>query len=104
MKLTIIRADGCVYKDGYSYSNLDLHEMPLNIHALQFNDVTNAGWIEFVDDDFGMKEPNELIIELPEWAKLALVRWEEANQLELIELEKLKVKNGEVVNIGLQNA
>lgn len=82
MKLTIIRADGSVYKDGVSYSDLDLSFIPSNVHALQFNDVSIAGWIEFVENDFGEKEPNEKIIMLPNWATLSLSKWDEANAIE----------------------
>lgn len=78
MKLTVIRADGAVYKDGISYSNLDLSSVPNNVHALQFNDTVNAGWIEFVQDDFGNKAANEMITSLPAWANTAITKWNEA--------------------------
>lgn len=78
MKLTIVREDGAVYKDGYSFSDLDLSAIPTNVHALQFNGVVNKGWIEFADDDFGIKQQNELIESLPSWAVVALQKWEEA--------------------------
>lgn len=76
MKLTIVRGDGAVYKDGYSFSDLDLSEIPTNIHALQFNDVSNKGWIEFADEAFGPKPQNEFIESLPSWALTALQKWE----------------------------
>lgn len=82
MKLTIIRVDGAVYKDGISYSHLDLSSIPTNIHALQFNDDLNAGWIEFVQDDFGNKAPNESITSLPEWSTTAITKWNEAKSAE----------------------
>ena len=78
MKLTIIRTDGAVYKDGVSYSNLDLSSIPANVHALQFNDASNAGWIEFAQDDFGDKPANEKITALPVWATTAMGKWNEA--------------------------
>ena len=78
MKLTIIRADGAVYKDGVSYSGLDLSAVPANVHALQFNDASNAGWIEFTQDDFGNKAANEKITSLPTWATTAMTKWDEA--------------------------
>jgi hypothetical protein len=78
MKLTIIRADGAVYKDGVSYSGLDLSAAPTDVHALQFNDVSNAGWIEFVQDDFGNKANNQTITSLPDWAITAMAKWDEA--------------------------
>jgi len=78
MRLTIIRADGAVYKDGVSYSGLDLAAVPADVHALQFNDASNAGWIEFTQDDFGNKAPNEMITSLPAWATTAISKWDEA--------------------------
>lgn len=78
MKVTIIPIDGAVYKDGYSYSQLDLSFVPNDIHALQFNTTSNAGWIEFKEDDFGEKPSNEKIISMPEWANTCLVKWDEA--------------------------
>lgn len=82
MKLTIIRADGAVYKDGVSYSGLDLSAVPSDVHALQFNDASNAGWIEFAQDDFGDKPANEKITSLPAWATTAMAKWDEAKAAE----------------------
>jgi hypothetical protein len=82
MKLTIICADGAVYKDGVSYSSLDLTAVPSNVHALQFNDASSAGWIEFVQDDFGDKAANEKITLLPVWAITAMTKWDEAKAAE----------------------
>jgi hypothetical protein len=78
MKLTIIRADGAVYKDGVCYFGLDLTAAPTDVHALQFNDVSNAGWIEFIQDDFGNKAANQMITSLPTWATTAMTKWNEA--------------------------
>jgi len=72
MKLTIIRADGAVYKDGKSYSSLDLSSVPDHVHALQWDD--NNGWIEFKNN-----APNEIITALPDWALSAEAMWEVAN-------------------------
>ena len=82
MKLTIIRADGAVYKDGVSYSGLDLAAVPSGVHALQFNTASNAGWIEFVQDDFGAKAANEMITSLPAWATTAMTKWDDAKAAE----------------------
>jgi hypothetical protein len=82
MKLTIIREDGAVYKNGVSYFGLDLSSVPSNVHALQFNDTVNAGWIEFTQDDFGKKEANESITSLPSWAITAMTKWDEAKVIE----------------------
>lgn len=78
MKITIILSDGAVYKDGYSYSGLNLSSAPTDIHALQFNDAISKGWIEFKDDDFGTKPDNQPITELPLWAIACIDKWNEA--------------------------
>lgn len=77
MKLTIIREDNAVYKDGVSYSNLDLSAVPADVHALQFNDVSNDGWVEFTSPI-----PNEEITALPVWAITAMAKWDEAKTIE----------------------
>ena len=81
MKVTIIPADGAVYKDGFSYSSLSLANVPENVHALQWDGV--EGCIEFSPDDADNKAPNEVITELPEWAVSALAVWDVAAQEEL---------------------
>jgi hypothetical protein len=73
MKLTIIREDGAVYKDGISYNDLDLSSIPNDVHALQFNSTSNTGWIEFTNPI-----PNEEITVLPSWAITAMTKWDEA--------------------------
>ena len=75
MRLTIIPVDGAVYKDGVSYSGLDLSIVPSNVHALQWDSV--AGWIEFKDTI-----PNEDITELPAWVDTCLTKWDEAKAAE----------------------
>lgn len=77
MNLTIIPIDGAVYKDGYSYSGLDLSAVPSNVHALQWYET--EGEIEFI----GRPKPqNEIITELPSWATEALNKWNEAKATE----------------------
>lgn len=71
MKLTIIPVDRAVYEDGLCYSNLVWEGTPLNVHALQWQDI--AGWIEYID------QPNENITVLPEWADNAMAAWTVAN-------------------------
>ncbi len=83
MKVTIIPIDNAVYKNGYSYSGIDLTFIPANVHALQWKD--NAGWIEFVVDSNGTKPQNEPITELPDWANQALVKWQESEDARLVE-------------------
>lgn len=71
MKLTIIPADGAVYKDGICYSGLSF-TVPDNVHALQWRG--EYGWVEFSNGN-----PNETITELPMWADAAMAVWDEAN-------------------------
>jgi hypothetical protein len=73
MKLSIIREDNAVYVDGLSFSNLDLSFIPSNVHALQWKN--DLGWIEFVEDENFIKPQNETIRELPDWANIAVDRW-----------------------------
>jgi len=103
MKLTIIRADGAVYKDGVSYSRLDLSSVPSNVHALQFNTVFNAGWIEFVqENEFVSKPANETIISLPEWATAAMTKWDEAKAT--AEAAAAQPRQAQPQNTGMQTA
>lgn len=80
MKLTIIPSDGAVYKDGYSYSGLDLSSVPESVHALQWGN--GNGWIEFKNESEFRKPANEIIDSLPEWASAALAKWDEAKAAE----------------------
>lgn len=79
MRLTIIPADGAVYKDNYSYSGLDLSFAPTDVHALQWYDT--YGEVEFkrkfVDDQI-VHPQNQIITALPDWATQAVVKWDEA--------------------------
>lgn len=105
MKLTIIREDGAVYKDGVAYLNLDLSSVPNNVHALQFNDTVNAGWIEFAQDNFGKKEPNQTITALPLWATAALTKWVEQETARLAaEAAALKAAANQPQTTGTQTA
>lgn len=76
MKITVIPADGAVYKDSVSFSGLDLSCAPADVHALQW--FGEKGWIEFsVDEEFN-KPANQTITELPMWVATALTKWDEA--------------------------
>ena len=86
MKLTIIKADGAVYKDNVSYSSLSLPTIPSDVHALQWN--SNKGHIEFINN----VKTNEEIIELPLWANDALIEWETAYDAEQKAIEDAKEK------------
>lgn len=80
MKITIIPADGAVYKDGYSFSGLSFTKIPDEIHALQWDG--SSGWIEFVSDENGGKPQNENISELPAWVDECLSVWYSAKSAE----------------------
>jgi len=78
MKLTIITADNAVYKDGVSYSDLDLSScgIPDNVWALQWQDT--SGWVE----DKSALVQNQNITELPAWATACVAKWDEAKAAE----------------------
>lgn len=90
MQLTIIRADGAVYKDGVMAGGLDLSFVPQSVHALQWGEV--SGWVEFCEDAEFRKPANEAITTLPDWAMRAVVAWDAAQQ----------AVTAAVVNEGLQ--
>jgi hypothetical protein len=73
MKLTIIKDDNAVYKNGVSFEKLNLITIPSEVHALQWNET--FGHIEYVD----CIKPNENIDALPDWANDCLTAWENAN-------------------------
>lgn len=85
MKLTIIPSDNTAYKDGLAFHGLDTSAVPANVHALQFNDTTNKGHIEFVADENGELSTPEKITELPDWAVTVFAKWDEAKAAEQAE-------------------
>jgi hypothetical protein len=95
MKLVIIPIDGAVYVDGYSYSGLDLSFCPTHVHALQWH--MSKGWIEFKDNDEGVKPQNEIITELPSWANECKIKWDEAKVAE-------EAAQYQPVGVGVQEA
>lgn len=68
-KLTIIRGDSAVYIDGRALSGLDMSIVPTNVHALQWNAITNTGTIEIIG------QADEVITALPSWANTCVVNW-----------------------------
>jgi len=86
MKLTIIKDDGAVYKDGKSYAGLDLNQIPSDVHALQWNN--GSGHIEFVNNI----KVNENINEIPSWANDALSAWQIAYDVEQAEIARLQAE------------
>ena len=91
MKLTIIRTDGAVYKDGFAYIKLDLSscDIPSDVHALQWQNTT--GWIEFNTNDDGTKPQNQNITELPVWANTCVSKWDEAEVARLATEENARL-------------
>lgn len=79
MQLTIIPSDKIVYEDGISYAPLDMSGVPLDVHALQFDNVTNIGWIEFITDAEGNTPVNQEITSLPDWAITCEQEWATAD-------------------------
>ena len=101
MRLTIIPADGAVYKDNFSYSSLDLSFVPADVHALQWYDT--YGEVEFKRQfvDMQIVHPqNQVITELPEWANQALTKWDEA---EAARIAAEEAAQAQPVSDGLQN-
>jgi hypothetical protein len=86
MKLSIIKDDNAVYKNGLNYFNLDLSQIPSDVHALQWD--TDKGHIEFKN----CYKTNEEIIELPSWANDALVKWQIIYDAEQKAIEDAKAK------------
>lgn len=80
MKLTVIREDGAVYKDGISYAPLDMTGVPTDIHALQWKKT--FGWIEFAESPDGFKQTNAPIAELPQWALDCIGLWDATKEAE----------------------
>lgn len=77
MKVTIIVDDGAVYKDGISYSGLNLSFLPSGLRAVQWDGV--KGELEFVPPR------NEQIVNEPEWMAMALTKWQEADDARVAE-------------------
>jgi hypothetical protein len=92
MRLIIIPSDGAVYKDGYSFSGLDLANVPANVHALQWYET--EGEIEF---SVKPKLQNETITELPSWANPCVAKWEEAKAAEEAAKEQARIASLESV-------
>ena len=104
MKLTIIPSDGAVYKDGISFNGLDISSAPADVHALQFNTTSNAGWIEFVDNNNGTKPQNEPITSLPDWANICLTKWDEAKAVKETVIEGAKLAAEEFARLKAEEA
>lgn len=61
-KLTVIRGDNTVYVDDEAL-NVDCSDLPAYVHAVQWNEQTGEGHIEFVQDGAGRHLPNFKIVE-----------------------------------------
>lgn len=64
MRLTIIRDMGLVHVDGNGFDELDMSDVPADVHALQW--YGSNGEIEYNDG-----KPNSEIAKLPAWVNLA---------------------------------
>ena len=74
MKLSIIADDNHVYVDKKTFEvDLSACGMPSNVWALQFDDSTGNGHIEFLGET-----GNQNITSLPDWAVAAKSKWDEA--------------------------
>jgi hypothetical protein len=83
MRLTIVPADGAVYVDSASYSDLDLSFIPSDVHALQWYDT--YGELEFKRSFVNgqiVHPANEMLTELPAWANTAKTAWDAAKVAE----------------------
>ena len=78
-RVTIIPEDGSVYKDRLAYLELELSDcgIPSNVHAFQWLDEEQGGWIEFNDS-----RENEEVSSYPKWVENCLAKWEEAKKKE----------------------
>jgi hypothetical protein len=65
MKLTIVRSDGLVIKNGKAYGDLDMSSIDPSIHAVQWDDA--SGQIEFVVGSDGIKPVNKPITSIDEF-------------------------------------
>jgi hypothetical protein len=96
MKITIIKDDATVYKDGIVYGNLSLPTIPNDVHALQWDG--SVGHIEFTNN----VKVNETITELPSWANDALNAWQSAYDAEQAEIARLQAEL-EAKRLALEN-
>ena len=77
MQFTIIADDNQVYVEGHMLV-VDLTGLDPNIHAVQWNGVTNTGWIECKHDPHtGARQLNEKITD-PSPYQAFIDRWETA--------------------------
>ena len=78
-RVTIIPEDGSVYKDRLAYNELDLSNcgIPSDVHAFQWLDEEQGGWVEFTDS-----RGNEKVSSYPKWVENCLEKWEEAKKKE----------------------
>jgi hypothetical protein len=73
MRLTIIKADNTVVVDGIA-AEIDCSEIPIFVHAIQWDSDRGRGEIEFVKDADGIKHPNMLITDISHY-EVMVDRW-----------------------------
>lgn len=81
MRISVIKQDGLVGKDGLSFSNLDLSFLPSNIRAFQWYDT--YGEIEFerfVENGKLVIPENEFVTVEPSWFSSVIAAWDIGKQ------------------------
>jgi hypothetical protein len=73
MRLTIVKADNTVVIDGVA-AEVDCSEVPIFVHAIQWDSDRGRGQIEFVPDSDGTKHPNMRITDVSQYGVL-VERW-----------------------------
>jgi hypothetical protein len=73
MRLTIIKADNTVVVDGIA-AEVDCSEIPIFVHAIQWDGDRGRGEIEFIKDTDGIKHPNMPITDISHYGVM-VDRW-----------------------------
>jgi hypothetical protein len=81
MKLTIVKSDNMVVVDGLA-AEVDCSEIPIFVHAIQWDSDLGRGEIEFVADSDGTRHPNMPITDIFHY-QVMIDRW----RLKRLELE-----------------
>jgi len=98
-RVTILPADGAVYRDAGNYLDLDLSScgIPADVHALQWDG--SVGHIEFTDT-----RENEEITALPNWASACAAKWDEADANRIAAEEAARIAAEEAARIAAEEA
>lgn len=103
MRISVIKTDGFVSKDGKGFSGLDLSFLPSNVRAFQWYET--FGEIEFnqqIIDGQLVTPQNELASVEPDWFHQVLSAWEFGfemfNQIELKIKQELAKPQEQILN------